>query len=85
MCVVGDGSCCDHSEEMLRAGPLLPSHSFLIMPFGANEPEKREGSSGYLCFLLDSSKFVPRNSFYERERPIFCGLAIFFFPCLDLI
>lgn len=62
MCVVADGSCCDHSGEMLRAGPLLPRHSFLIVPFAANEPEKREGSSDCLCFLLDSRKFVPRNS-----------------------
>lgn len=58
MCGVADGCFCDHSGEMLRAGPLLPSQSFLIVPFGASEPEKREGNSDCLCFLLDSSKFV---------------------------
>lgn len=79
--VVG-GSCCDHSEEMFGAGPLLPSHSFLIVPFGANEPEMREGNSEFLSLLLNSSKFVPRKGktyFYEMVRPVLCGLVKFFF------
>lgn len=97
MCVVAGGSCCDHSGEMFKAGPLLPSHSFLIVLLGANEPEKKEGNSEFLCLLLYSRKFVPRNGktyFCEMVRTLFWSLAAFiflfhlFFPffwCPDLI
>lgn len=86
MCVVAGDGCCDHSEEMFKAGPLFPNYSFLIVPFGANEPEKREGNSEFLSLLLSSSKVVPRNGksyFYEMVRLVFCGLVIFsaFFVC----
>jgi len=79
---------------MFRAGPPLPSHSFLIVPFGAREPGKREGNSEFLSLLLNSSKFVPRNDetdFYEMVRLEFRGLVTFFsfysyfFFCPDLI
>lgn len=88
--VAGDG-CCDHSEEMFIAGPLLLSHNFFIVPFGANEPEKREGNSEFLSLLLNSTKFVPRNGktyFCEMVRPVFCGLVTFFsfsFPFFSVL
>lgn len=68
MCVVTGGSCCGHSGKMLRAVPLLPCHSFYTVPFGATEPEKREGNSEFLGPFLSSGKFVPgdgKTYFYE--------------------
>lgn len=82
MCGIADGSCCDHSGEMLRAGPLLPTNGFLILPFGANEPEKREGNSDCLCFLLDSSKFVKEmiNLFLWNGEASILWFGYIFFP-----
>lgn len=63
------------------------SQSQLIVPFGANEPEKREGNSDCLCVLVDSSKFVPRNGkiIFMKWRGQYFVVWLLFFPCPDLI